>query len=192
VNVNSGIYTKRLERVWKLSIYVYRPLCLVDIASYALRYTIGLRCVRGCEFKNHSLTLPLYLEFVEFAFSVNTLDGWVSAAEKLLPLAKFDHVFRNLIFSAKIGALGVSGIVVYNRNLIFLSTGSGGIHGLGVSMKFYARLFNTSLFVSRDPFLRFPELICFTIKVVKLNLVILIKKNGIRQRSFDIRFADMP
>ena len=75
VNVNSGIYTKRLERVWKLSIYVYRPLCLVDIASYALRYTIGLRCVRGCEFKNHSLTLPLYLELVEFASSVNTLDS---------------------------------------------------------------------------------------------------------------------
>ena len=117
---------------------------------------------------------------MEFASSVNALDSWVSAAEKLLPLAKFDYIFRNLIFSAKIGALGVSGTVVHNGNPIFLSTGSGGIYGLGVSMKFYTRLFNTSLFVSRDPFLRFPELICFTIKVVKLNLVILIKKNGIR------------
>ena len=191
MNVNSGIHTKRLERVWKLSIHVHRPLCLIDIASHALRYTIGFRCVRGCEFKNHSLTLPLCLEFVEFASSVNAPDSWVSAAEKLLPLAEFDHIFRNLIFGAKTGALGVSGTVVHNRNPIFLSTGSGGIHGLGVSMKFHARLFNTSLFVSRDPFLRFPELTCFTIKIVKLNLVILIKKNGIRQRSFDIRFADM-
>ena len=121
---------------------------MVDIASYTLRYTIRLRCVRGCEFKNHSLTLPLYLEFIEFASSVNALDSWVSAAEKLLPLAKFDHIFRNLIFSAKIGALGVSGIVVYNRNPIFLSTGSGGIYSLGISIKFYTRLFNILLFIS--------------------------------------------
>jgi hypothetical protein len=97
-----------------------------------------------------------------------------------LSLTKFDHIFRNLIFSAKIGALGVSGIVVYNRNPIFLSTGSGGIYSLGISIKFYTRLFNISLFVSRDPLLRFPKLIYFTIKVVKLNLVILIKKNSIR------------
>jgi hypothetical protein len=65
---------------------------------------------------------------VEFYTSVDPLDSKVSTIEKLLAFAKFDHIIGNLIFTTKIGALGISGIVIDYRYLIFLTTGARGIH----------------------------------------------------------------